>query len=77
MKSIEQVIEAHEIEINCGVCRRISPRSIGWLRGRRDMDCPACGATIVLGTSPLNQRVRSVERQIRQMSQQLTAKRML
>jgi copper chaperone CopZ len=73
-ESLEELIEAHEIEVTCQGCSRIIKRSIAWLRKHRDMACPSCETTIILGTSKLNAEIRNVERQMAELHRQLSQK---
>jgi DNA-directed RNA polymerase subunit RPC12/RpoP len=74
MESLEELIEAHEIDLKCPSCSRTINRSIAWLRKHRDMACPSCETTIILGTSKLNAEIRNIERQMAELHRQLTQK---
>jgi hypothetical protein len=68
---IARLIDAYEIDVTCHSCRSVHPRSIGWLRLQPAMDCPHCQASIVLRTSVMNDEMRRVARQLRELEQQL------
>jgi hypothetical protein len=73
-ESLEQLIEAHELDVTCPGCSRTLKRPIAWLRKHRDMTCPTCETTIILGTSKLNAEIRNVERQMAELHRQLSQK---
>lgn len=73
-ESLKQLIAAHEIDVACPQCARTLKRSIAWLRKRRDMTCPGCETTIILGTSKMNAEIRNVERQMAELHRQLSQK---
>jgi hypothetical protein len=68
---IARLIDAYEIDVTCHGCRSVYPRSIGWLRVQPAMECPHCQASIVLRTSVMNDEMRRVARQLRELEQQL------
>jgi hypothetical protein len=70
---VERLIDAYEINVTCHGCGRVHQRSIGWLRARTTMDCDQCQAAIVLRTSVMNEEMRRVDRQLRNLQQQLGA----
>jgi uncharacterized Zn-finger protein len=74
MQSIEKLIAAHELEVQCAGCSTVIQRPIAWLREHRDMTCPICETTIILGTSKINAEIRNVERQLMELHRQLTQK---
>lgn len=74
MESLEELIKAHEIDIKCPGCERTCKRTIAWLRKHRDMQCPVCETTIILGTSKLNAEMRNIERQMAELHRQLSQK---
>ena len=68
---VERLIDSYEIEVTCHGCQRVHRRAIGWLRVQPVMECPDCQASIVLRTSVMNEEMRRVGRQLRQLEQQL------
>jgi DNA-directed RNA polymerase subunit RPC12/RpoP len=74
MESIEELIQAHELDVECTRCSHKIKRSIAWLRKHRDTICPNCDTTIVLGTSRLMAEMRNIERQMTELHRQLTQK---
>jgi hypothetical protein len=68
---VERLIDAYEIDVICHSCSTVYHRSIGWLRVRSTMECDRCQATIVLRTSVMNEEMRRVGRQLRNLQQQL------
>jgi hypothetical protein len=68
---VERLIDAYEIDVICHNCATVYQRSIGWLRARSTMECDHCQATIVLRTSLMNEEMRRVARQLRNLQQQL------
>jgi hypothetical protein len=70
---VERLIDAYEIDVLCHGCGTVFQRSIGWLRVRSTMECEHCQAAIVLRTSVMNEQMRRVARQLRDLRQQLGA----
>jgi hypothetical protein len=68
---VERLIDAYEIDVICHGCGTVHHRSIGWLRARSTLECDQCQATIVLRTSVMNEEMRRVARQLRNLQQQL------
>jgi hypothetical protein len=68
---VERLIDAYEIDVICHSCSSVYRRSIGWLRVRSTMECEHCQASIVLRTSVMNEEMRRVARQLRNLQQQL------
>jgi hypothetical protein len=68
---VERLIDAYEIDVHCHSCGTVYQRSIGWLRVRSTMECDHCQAAIVLRTSVMNEEMRRVARQLRNLQQQL------
>jgi hypothetical protein len=68
---VEKLIDAYEVELECGHCKTSFKRPVAWLRHHNLMSCPGCSATIVLGTSVINEEIRHVAKQMRALQQQL------
>ena len=68
----DPLVEEHVIYIPCSSCDLLSARKVKEVRGRIDMACPRCGNTIVLGTSRLNAQIRSIERSLGKVRDQLS-----
>jgi len=66
------IVNTHELPIDCGRCGTQALTAIGWLKVHRDMSCPLCSATIVLNTSRITGLIRSIERRIGELRNQLT-----
>jgi DNA-directed RNA polymerase subunit RPC12/RpoP len=74
MKTIAEIVSGYELTINCDKCGAQVPKTIGWIRLQRDMNCPDCSAVIVLNTSRLTGTMRSVERRLGDLQSQLADK---
>lgn len=67
MDSLQELIDAREITLNCNACGHASQKPIAWVRSHREMLCQRCGAVVILGTSQLKARIRELERQMREL----------
>ena len=72
MQSLQDLIDSREIDLACGSCQRTHTRPVAWVRSRREMACPDCHGTIVLGTSELKGRIRDIERQMQELHRMLS-----
>jgi hypothetical protein len=71
-ETIAEIINAYELPISCEKCGAQTQQAIGWIRQRRDMNCPSCDAVIVLNTSRITATIRGVERRLGDLQSQLT-----
>ena len=74
MQTLEEIVSAYELTIDCEKCGAKTPKAIGWIKLHRDMTCPGCNAVIVLNTSRLTATIRGVERKLGDLQTQLTAR---
>jgi hypothetical protein len=72
MIPLSVLIDSRELEVACGHCGWVGPRSLSWLNDRRDMNCPACDGVIVLNTSARRREILAVRRQVSSLHAQLT-----
>jgi len=72
MGTLEEIVSAYELTIDCEQCGAKTPKPIGWIRLHRDMTCPGCTAVIVLNTSRITATIRGVERKLGDLQTQLT-----
>jgi hypothetical protein len=71
-ETISEIVSNYELTIACEKCGAQSQKTIGWIRLHRDMKCPQCEAVIVLNTSRITGTIRSVERRLGDLQNQLT-----
>lgn len=71
-ETIAEIVSNYELAIACEKCGAQSTKTIGWIRLHRDMKCPGCEAVIVLNTSRMTGTIRSVERRLGDLQNQLT-----
>jgi hypothetical protein len=69
---VERLIDAYELDVICHSCKTVHKCAIGWLRVHSTMECTTCQSAIVLRTSLMNQEMRRVARQLRQLREQLS-----
>ena len=74
MDTIADIVSNYELPIACEKCGAQTPRTIGWIKLHRDMTCPGCSAVIVLNTSRMTATIRSVERRLGDLRNQLSQK---
>lgn len=65
------ILDSHPVSIQCRACNSAFEASIGFVQARRQMECPACSQTIVLGTSDIGRQIRSVQKSLAAMEQKL------
>jgi anaerobic ribonucleoside-triphosphate reductase len=70
--TIAEIVSNYELSIVCERCGAQTQKTIGWIRRQRDMKCPACDAIIILNTSRITGTIRSVERRLGDLQNQLT-----
>jgi hypothetical protein len=71
-ETLSEIINAYELNISCEKCGAQTQQTIGWIRVHRDMKCPGCDTVIVLNTSRITGTIRSVERRLNDLQNQLT-----
>jgi transcription initiation factor IIE alpha subunit len=71
-ETISEIVSNYELTIACEKCGAQTQKTIGWIRLHRDMRCPQCDAILVLNTSRITGTIRSVERRLGDLQNQLT-----
>jgi hypothetical protein len=74
MDTIADIVSNYELPIACDKCGAQTSRTIGWIKLHRDMTCPSCSAVIVLNASRMTATIRSVERRLGDLRNQLSQK---
>jgi len=69
---IDELIAAREMDVDCHACHATNTRKLGWMREHHETHCDRCNELIVLGTADLRAQMRSTERLLRALSEQLT-----
>ena len=71
-RQTDPLVGQHAIEIACTGCPHSVATTIEQVRDKWHMPCPNCGHQIVLGTSQINARIRSIVKSLSQLRNQLT-----
>jgi hypothetical protein len=68
----DPLVDQHAIEVSCTGCEHSVDTTVREIRDRTQMSCPNCGHTIVLGTSRITARIRSIESSFGKLRGQLS-----
>lgn len=71
MPSLEEVIDAQELELRCPHCTHVNVCGLGWVRVHPERVCSECEGIIVLGTSQILGDIRHITRVFRELDTSL------
>jgi hypothetical protein len=69
--SLQEVIDAQQMELRCPHCAHIDVCTLGWVRDHSEKVCSACEEIIVLGTSEILKDIRDIGRVFRELDASL------